>query len=89
MLSVGQGVTSGVQGCNKGWVMGGESADMHVKESGSFMGKMGRMAGLGRAMKSEEDPLPCPSCGMRSSGRELWLAKKATGESESSGENPA
>jgi len=82
-------VTSGVQGCSKGWVMDGESADMHVKESGSLMGKMGKMAGLGGAMKSEEDPLLCQSCGMRCSGREVWLAKKATGESESSGENPA
>lgn len=69
--------------------MDGESADMRVKESGSFMEKMGRKAGLEGSMRSEEDPLPCQSCGMWSSGREPWLAKKATGEAESSGENPA
>lgn len=63
-------MTRGLQGCNKGWVMDGESADMRVKESGSFMEKVGRMAGLEVAMKSEEDPIPCQSCGMRSSRRE-------------------
>lgn len=63
-------MTRGVQGCNKGWVMDGESADMPVKESGSFLEKVGRMARLEVAMKSEEDSIPCQSCGMWSSRRE-------------------
>lgn len=67
---MGGGVTRGVQACNKGWVMDGESADMRVRESGSFLEKVGRMARLEVAMKSEEDPIPCQSCGMWSSRRE-------------------
>lgn len=63
-------MTRGVQGCNKGWVMDRESADMRAKKSGSFMEKVGRMARLEVAMKSEEDPKPCQSCGMWSSRRE-------------------
>ena len=69
--------------------MDGESADMPVKESGSFLEKVGRMARLEVAMKSEEDSIPCQSCGMWSSRREPWVAKKASGEAESPGENPA
>ena len=53
-------MSRGVHGCNKGWVMDGESGDMHVKESGGFREKRGRMAGLEVAMNSKEDAYPIP-----------------------------
>ena len=40
--------------------MDGDSGDMHVKESGGFREKRGRMAGLEVAMKSKEDAYPIP-----------------------------
>lgn len=53
-------MTRGVHGCHKGEVMDGDSGDMHVKESGGFREKRGRMAGLEVAMKRKEYAYPIP-----------------------------